>query len=222
MSYGWQIKYPLYLASSSPRRKYLLSLLDVPFKVIKPEGVTEYEPKERVSEPGKVALGNAIAKAKVVVDSLEKPCLVLGADTIVYLPDEERILFKPNNAEEAVEMLKTLSGRVHIVYTAVVLIGPYMDSYKQTIEMAHVEFQPLTMPEIEYYVESYKPLDKAGAYGAQDWIGAVALKKINGSFYTVMGLPVHTVWQFLKDFILSKTAPSDNAAKTTTYFSTNT
>lgn len=119
--------------------------------------------------------------------------IVVTADTVVIL--ENRILNKPADRVEAISMLTKLSGNTHTVMTGVCILSKEKEiSFDDTTE---VVFQPLTPDEIAYYVDNYKPYDKAGAYGAQDWIGMVAIKKISGSYFNVMGLPIHLVYQHL-------------------------
>jgi septum formation protein len=122
--------------------------------------------------------------------------IVISSDTVVILDNE--IMNKPLNRLEAIEMLSKLNGKTHTVITAVCLYSKEkvdcFDDYTQ------VTFKTLTREEIEFYVDNYKPYDKAGAYGAQDWIGLVAIEKINGSYFTVMGMPMHKVYEHLKKF----------------------
>ncbi len=127
--------------------------------------------------------------------------IVVTADTVVILKGS--IMNKPVDRNEAIAMLNALSGNTHHVMTGVCIMSKEKEiSFDDTTE---VTFQPLTSSEIEFYVDNYKPYDKAGAYGAQDWIGMVAIKKITGSYFNVMGLPIHLVYQYLhKDFLLSK------------------
>jgi septum formation protein len=122
--------------------------------------------------------------------------IVISSDTVVILDNE--IMNKPLHRLEAIEMLSKLNGKTHMVITAVCLYSKEkidcFDDYTQ------VTFKTLTREEIEFYVDTYKPYDKAGAYGAQDWIGLVAIEKINGSYFTVMGMPMHKVYEHLKKF----------------------
>jgi septum formation protein len=119
--------------------------------------------------------------------------IVVTADTVVIL--DQRILNKPADREEAIEMLSTLSGRTHTVITGVCVLSREKELVFD--DRTEVTFKSLTRDEIEFYVDVYKPFDKAGAYGAQDWIGMVAVERINGSYFNVMGLPVHRVYQEL-------------------------
>ena len=122
--------------------------------------------------------------------------IIVTADTVVILGDT--IMNKPHDRNEAIKMLRDLSGRTHFVMTGVCILSKEKEeSFDDTTE---VTFQSLSQTEIEYYVDTYKPFDKAGAYGAQDWIGMVAIQKITGSYFTVMGLPIHRVYQHLKNW----------------------
>ncbi len=198
---------PLILASGSPRRKLLLKILGIPFRIVVPE-VREEEPQCTVEDPEAIARTNAWRKGHAVWTRTLQQSFVVAADTIVYLPDQKRILSKPGTSLEAFSMLKLLSGRTHIVYTAVYLGFPesLAESGEEQemvwVEQAHVTFHTLSEEEIRYYVQMGAPLDKAGAYGAQDWIGITAIREIQGNFYTVMGLPVHSVWQRLKRWVI--------------------
>jgi len=180
---------PLILASSSPRRKYLMTEAGFNFTVEKPE-VDETWPKEIPVD--QVAKYLASKKAEFFRLKIHEE-IVVTADTVVILFNE--ILNKPADRHEAIEMLSRLSGRTHLVMTGVCILSKEKEeSFDDTTE---VEFQSLTRTEIEYYVDNYKPFDKAGAYGAQDWIGMVAIKKITGSYFNVMGLPIHKVYAHL-------------------------
>jgi septum formation protein len=159
------------------------------FTVEKPD-VDESFPKELPSD--QVAKYLAEKKAEVFRLSM-KDEIVVTADTIVIL--EDRILNKPLDRTEALSMLGDLSGNTHKVITGVCILSKEKEeSFDDTTE---VTFQKLTKDEIKFYVDNYKPFDKAGAYGAQDWIGMVAIQKIVGSYFNVMGLPIHKVYQHL-------------------------
>jgi septum formation protein len=183
---------PLLLASSSPRRKFLLTEAGFTFSVEKPE-VDETWPKELPVD--QVAKYLAAKKAEYFRLRIHDE-IVVTADTVVILFND--ILNKPANRNEAIEMLSKLSGRTHIVMTGVCILSKEKEeSFDDTTE---VTFQSLTREEIEFYVDHYKPFDKAGAYGAQDWIGMVAIKQIAGSYFNVMGLPIHKVYAHLKNW----------------------
>ncbi len=183
-------KHPLILASSSPRRQYLMREAGYDFTVEKPD-IDESFPKELPVE--QVAKYLASKKAEYFRIELHNE-IVITADTVVIL--DNTILNKPENRDEAISMLSRLSGRTHLVMTGVcILSSGKEESFDDTTE---VTFKKLSPAEIEFYVDTYKPFDKAGAYGAQDWIGLVAIEKIIGSYFNVMGLPMHKVYEHLK------------------------
>lgn len=184
------IQRPLILASSSPRRQYLMKEAGFAFTVEKPD-VEESFPAEMPVE--QVAKYLASKKAEFFRPQIHNE-IVVTADTVVIL--EGKIMNKPVDRNEAIDMLSQLSGKTHLVMTGVCIIAKEKEeSFDDTTE---VTFQSLSNKEIEYYVDNYKPFDKAGAYGAQDWIGMVAIQKITGSYFNVMGLPIHKVYQHLK------------------------
>jgi septum formation protein len=189
------------LASQSPRRKQLLEWAEVPFQIISQftdESFPATMPVEEV--PVHVARQKALATKAHVKDAYHGQLSgepVLAADTIVVLDDE--VINKPCDLEEAVAMLKKLSGRTHRVITGVVILsGQHEISFADVTE---VEFHELTESQIRFYVEKYSPLDKAGAYAIQEWIGVVGIKSIKGDFYNVMGLPVSRVLQSLRELV---------------------
>lgn len=185
-----QLPTKLILASASPRRQSLLSEAGLKFEiVVKP--VNEDFPEQLKRE--QVALFLAAKKASAYNDEVNNGYTVITADTIVCLDDE--ILNKPADADEAFQMLKKLSGRTHEVITAV-CIRNSTDSISFHV-VTSVTFRPITGREIEWYVENYKPFDKAGAYGIQEWIGLVAITKIEGSYNNVVGLPVAELYREL-------------------------
>ncbi len=186
--------YKVLLASNSPRREELLRGIDIDFEVKVLPDIDESYPDNIPSE--EIAEFVAIKKAKPYAASLHEDELLLTADTIVLL--EDTVLGKPANKKEAKQMLRQLSGKTHRVITGVCLTS----TKKQTSFSAtsDVEFGKLTDQEIEYYVEHYSPMDKAGAYGVQEWIGYVAVKHINGSYYNIMGLPIQRVYRELIKF----------------------
>jgi septum formation protein len=181
------------LASGSPRRKELLSAILPNFIVRVPEVDEQFPSSLRGKE---IAEYLAALKADAALQSLGSNEIALTSDTIVWLGDE--VLNKPGNAEEAAEMLRKLSGRKHEVITAISLV----DHSKKVLlsDTTQVQFKSLTEDEIGFYVNNFKPFDKAGAYGIQEWIGYIGVTSIEGSFYTVMGLPVHLVYDALKAF----------------------
>ena len=183
-------KYDVVLASNSPRRRELLSELGVDFRVETLPGIDETPP------PGFPArqVAEYVSQVKAKAYALAPNELLITADTVVILGDE--VLGKPHDAEQARTMLRHLSGQVHHVVTGVsVTTSQGMQSFSA---VSAVEFDNLTDDEIDYYVTRYKPMDKAGAYGIQEWIGFIGVKGITGSFYNVMGLPVQRLYSLLK------------------------
>ena len=182
------------LASQSPRRKELLNLLDLNFKVEIPE-VNEIYPDNL--EVVKVAEYLANLKADTFIN-ISSDTVVITADTVVIL--DEQILGKPKNKTEASKMLQCLSNRNHKVMT-----GVCIKSKDKTISFSNttkVFFKELTYSEINYYIENYKPFDKAGSYGIQEWIGAIGITKIEGSYFNVVGLPINHLYKNLKEYFL--------------------
>lgn len=179
------------LASQSPRRKQLLEWAEVDFEVII-EPVDESFPPGMA--PADVAVYIAQQKAAAVRDKTDK--IIIAADTIVVLKNE--IIGKPFDRDHAISTLQKLSGQHHQVITGVVITNNGKEiSFSDTTD---VEFHPLTQQQIEFYVDKYRPYDKAGAYAIQEWIGVVGIKKVKGDFYNVMGLPVSRVVQQLANF----------------------
>lgn len=192
------LNFRLILASASPRRRQLLLGLDLPVEVTSTD-VDETPPAGMPNE--QVAEHLALKKANAYSGPLAEDQVLITADTTVIVDDQ--LLNKPESAADAVRMLTLLAGRTHKVVTGVCLRSP-----AHTIafsDIAEVTFSALTPEEIAYYVERHKPFDKAGAYGVQDWIGYAAVERINGSFYTVMGLPLHRVYRTLNE-LAAKTA----------------
>jgi septum formation protein len=181
----------LILGSKSPRRNELMAGLGLPF-IVKTQEVEENFPASMA--PFEVASYIAQKKAKSFRQNLEVKDLLITADTVVIIKDE--ILNKPNNKEEAMGMLQKLSGKIHQVVTGVCM----MDVTKTVNfeDLTEVHFKEMEERELKEYVEKFQPYDKAGAYGVQEWIGYVAVYKMVGSFYNVMGLPVHRIYEELK------------------------
>ena len=185
------LKYKLILASNSPRRKELLAGLGVPFEVRVLQDIDEHYPESLpVNEVARyIAKEKADAYRRVVASDE----LIITADTVVIVGDE--ILGKPVDETDAVRMLQLLSGRTHQVTTGVCLLTAEKERcFDVTTD---VTFKPLTDEEIHYYVDRYRPFDKAGAYGIQEWIGYIGVTGLNGSYYNVMGLPVQRIYQEL-------------------------
>ena len=187
-------KYKILLASKSPRRRELLSQLRIPFNVITIGGIDESFPD---SIPA-IEVPQYISEMKADADQpmIKENDLVITADTMVICGD--RIMGKPKDMTEAKEMLRFLSGKTHCVATGVTISTQNRRTSFTTV--TDVTFADISDDEITYYVENFLPLDKAGAYGIQEWIGVVAVSGIKGSYYNVMGLPVHRLYQELKLF----------------------
>ncbi len=179
------------LASQSPRRKQLLEWAEVPFEVIVKETDESYPNHLSVTD---IAIHIAKNKALAVQKQAGTALPILAADTIVVLGNE--IIGKPKNREDAVNILLKLSGNQHKVITGVVILNGASES--SFADITEVAFHTLTKEQIEFYIDKYKPYDKAGAYAIQEWIGVVGIKSISGDFYNVMGLPVSRVVQALK------------------------
>ena len=178
------------LASQSPRRKQLLEWAEVDFEVLV---VPTDESYPEGLQPEDVAMHIALQKAKAVRE-LAGNRTVIAADTIVVL--ETEIIGKPADRDDAIRILTKLSGSKHRVITGVVIV----DGDNETVfyDSTEVEFHPLTLEQISFYVDHYQPFDKAGAYAIQEWIGVVGIKRVHGDFYNVMGLPVSRVVQVLQ------------------------
>jgi len=181
------------LASKSPRRQELLRLMDIDFRIVLKD-VDESYP-ENLS-PEEIAVYVAEKKAKAFDESIGDE-VVLTADTIVAI--DGKILGKPDTPDHAFEMLQMLSGKVHRVVTGVCLL--YKHKYNLFHDVSEVFFRKLTDEEIRFYVDKYQPLDKAGAYGIQEWIGLIGIDRINGSYTNVVGLPTEKLYQQLKRLV---------------------
>ncbi|MBB3187141.1 Maf-like protein [Microbacter margulisiae] len=184
--------YRIILASQSPRRQELLRGLDIPFAVRVLPDVDESFPLEL--RAGNIPLYLAKKKSEAYHSIMLEDVILITADTIVWLDDH--VLGKPADQSEAVKMLKKLSGKIHHVYTGVCVRS--LNKQVDFVADSKVHFSKLTEEEIQYYVERYHPLDKAGSYGVQEWIGYIGVKSIEGSFYNVMGLPIHQLYEILK------------------------
>ena len=183
------MKYKIILASNSPRRKELLAGLDVQFEVRIIPGIDESYPETLPTM--EIAEYIAQKKAKAYRETMADDELIITADTIVVLDD--KVLGKPKDAEEARCMLHALSGKTHQVVTGVVLTTK--EQQKHFSVVSNVTFKTLSDNEIDYYVDTYKPMDKAGAYGIQEWIGYVGVTRLEGSYFNVMGLPVQRIYE---------------------------
>lgn len=187
-------RYRIILASASPRRKELLSKLDIGFTVKVLHDVDESFPASLsvVQVPQYISR----KKADAYCQEMQENDMVITADTVVAVG--RRILGKPKSAEEARDMLKLLSDRYHRVVTGVTIMTAKRTETFATV--SRVRFTRLNDEEIDYYISKYKPFDKAGAYGIQEWIGMVGITELNGSYFNVMGLPVQRLYAKLKEF----------------------
>lgn len=184
----------LILASNSPRRKELMTQAGFEFDIL----VRPTEETWPTHIPTADIAGYLAIKKAKAFDDFNDSTLILCADTIVVIDNE--VLNKPSDKKEAQQMLQKLSGRSHIVYTGVCLKEG--ERYKSIVDQTIVEFKKLTDWEIDYYIENCKPFDKAGSYGVQDFIGMAGITELKGSFFTVMGLPVHKVYELLEPFLV--------------------
>ncbi len=189
-------RYNVILASNSPRRRELLTDLGIDFQVKTLKGVDESYPHDLpVLE---IAEYISRKKAQAYKSQMSAHQLIITADTVVILGDE--VLGKPADAADARRMLRELSGKTHKVVTGVTIATTC--NIKSFSAVTDVEFAPLSDEDINYYVDHYRPLDKAGAYGIQEWIGCMGVRHISGSFYNVMGLPLHRLYSELNQFIM--------------------
>lgn len=187
--------YEIILATQSPRRHSLMKGAGFSYNVIIPEGIEEVFPE--TMEETEVPVYLAKLKASWFVGKLTNKQIIITADTIVAY--KGKVLGKPGSLEEAVEMLSLLSGRTHDVVTGVCFLS--LDKEHAFSSVSRVHFRKFSKEEIFYYVNNYKPLDKAGSYGAQEWIGYVGIEWIEGSYFNVMGLPIQQVYTELEKFI---------------------
>jgi septum formation protein len=178
------------LASQSPRRKQLLEWAEIPFEVVVRETDESYPENLSITQ---IAIHIARNKALAVKNEAVGEAVILAADTIVVL--EDTLIGKPRDRQDAINILNRLNGRKHKVVTGVVILGGHEEM--SFADITEVEFHTLTEDQIIFYVDKYKPYDKAGAYAIQEWIGVVGIKNISGDFYNVMGLPISRVVQAL-------------------------
>jgi MAF protein len=187
--------YKIYLASKSPRRRELLADMGIDYELLSAEVEESYDPSMHPAE-----VVQYLSRLKLsAVDFSQYPAntIFIACDTIVVM--DGRILGKPKDDEDALQMLHQLSGHTHTVLSGLTVATPNhsLTDYRST----EVTFAELSDGELRYYVEHYRPLDKAGAYGVQEWIGCVGIKSIHGSFYNVMGLPTRLLWEMLGKII---------------------
>ena len=188
------IPYKVILASNSPRRKELLAGLDLQFEVRVLQDIDESYPNDLPTL--KIAEFISKKKADAYIGTMAADELVITADTVVILGDE--VVGKPHDEADAKRMLGELSGRTHQVATGVTLSTNERQMSFSVV--TNVTFKQLTSDEIDYYVHTYRPMDKAGAYGIQEWIGYIGVTALEGSYFNVMGLPVQRIYEALKTF----------------------
>lgn len=186
-------KYNIVLGSNSPRRKELLGGLDISFEVKAMPDIDESYPSTLWKEEIPVFL--AKQKADAYAETMEDDTLLITADTIVWLAG--KVYGKPTDEADAKEMLRALSGETHEVITGVCITTKARQ--KAFYAVSKVTFAALEEKEIDYYIKQYKPYDKAGSYGVQEWIGYIGVERLEGSFYNVMGLPVRMLYSYLKE-----------------------
>lgn len=187
-------KYEILLASNSPRRRELLAGLDIEYRVTALPEVDESYPATLSGE--EIPLYISQEKAAAYRSQMKENTLLITADTIVWL--DGRVYGKPHDLDDAKAMLRALSGKTHTVITGVTLTS--MQKQISFAVSTEVDFAPLSDDEIDYYVDRYRPLDKAGAYGVQEWIGYIGVTGLHGSYYNVMGLPIQRLYTELKRF----------------------
>ncbi|MCU0448386.1 MAG: Maf family nucleotide pyrophosphatase [Bernardetiaceae bacterium] len=188
--------YRLILASGSPRRQQLLRELGLPYR-------QWIKPIDEIVPPHVAALDAAsylaAQKAAAFEGQIAPDELVITADTVVIC--QGQLLGKPADAAEARQMLSLLAGQAHEVITGVCLHSQHRTLVQS--DLTRVHFRALSQAEIDFYIQHYQPFDKAGAYGAQDWVGMVAIERLEGSYFNVMGLPTHLLYQMLLNFVAS-------------------
>lgn len=190
---NWFPKYNYILASKSPRRQQLLRSLGIEFQ-IKVNDVDEIFPEDL--QPIEIPVYLAELKARFFLQELKEGDLLITADTMVFLGNRE--IGKPRDMKEAENLLNLLSGKEHQVISGVCLTS--VDKQKSFHAVTNVQFKDLSKEEINFYIQSWQPFDKAGAYGIQEWIGYIAITHIEGSFYNVMGLPVQKLYEEIQNF----------------------
>lgn len=188
-------EYRLILASQSPRRKMLLEGLDLSFEILVKDDIGEDYPEEL--DMDEIPEYLAKKKSDHYTDLLDNKTIVITADTIVWF--ENKLVGKPVDFQDAKHIIERLSGNTHTVVTGVCLRSA--EKIKVFHSVSEVHFSELSQTEIDYYIATYQPFDKAGAYGIQEWIGYIGIEKIEGSFYNVMGLPVQMLYHELSEFV---------------------
>ncbi len=187
-------KYHIVLVSQSPRRRELLKGLELKFECTSVDTDESYPASLR---NGEIPMHIAEQKADAYLPQMTDNTLAITADTVVLI--NGRVLGKPKNRQESIDMLHTLSGNAHQVITGVCIFTKI--KRKTFYVLTDVQFTPLTDAEIEHYIDIYKPFDKAGSYGVQEWIGFIGIEKITGSYFNVMGLPVQRLYKELDMFL---------------------
>lgn len=182
------------LGSQSPRRRELMAGLDIPFTAISIDADETYPASLQARD---IPLYISRAKARAYEAQLTSNDLLITADTIVWVDDH--MLGKPHDDVQAKQMLRELSGQTHQVYTGVTFL--YQGKYESFVDKTDVTFRKLTDAEIDYYVSHYRPLDKAGAYGVQEYIGYIGVTKMEGSYFNVMGFPIGRVYEQLQHYL---------------------
>ena len=189
------LKPNIILGSQSPRRRELMAGLDIPFSCVTIDADESYPAELKA---GDIPLYISRAKARAYVSELKENDLLITSDTIVWLNGE--MLGKPQDEDDAKEMLARLSGQTHEVYTAV-CFADKNGELETWVDCTKVTFNTLSEEDIDYYVSKYRPLDKAGAYGVQEWIGYVGVTRMEGSYFNVMGFPICHVYERLKKYL---------------------
>lgn len=187
-------KYKVILASKSPRRRELLEMLDIPFEIHTKDGIDETYPDSMPA--AEVAEFLSRLKGEAYSADIVDNEMVITADTVVIL--DNKIYGKPKDEDDAIDMLMALQGKTHTVATGVTIATK--EKLMSFSVFTGVTFAVISREEAAWYVKNYRPLDKAGAYGIQEWIGCAAVAGIEGSFYNVMGLPVHQLYKALKEW----------------------
>lgn len=182
------------LGSQSPRRRELMKGIDIPFTAVNIETSENY-PAEL--QEGSIPLYISRAKAHAYEAHLTNEDLLITADTIVWVNGE--MLGKPHNEEQAREMLRKLSGCTHRVFTGVTFL--YQGQYESFVDETLVTFKTLSEEEMDYYIRTYRPFDKAGAYGVQEYIGYIGVTRMEGSYFNVMGFPICRVYEKIKQYL---------------------
>ncbi len=187
--------YRILLASKSPRRRELMRDMNIPFEIISTDVEEDFDPALPPEEVVKYL--SQLKLSPLDMTQYSDNTIFIACDTIVVI--DGKIIGKPKSEDEAMEMLRALSGHAHRVLSGLTVATPQraLTDYRAS----EVVFDDLTEEEMAYYVRQFRPLDKAGAYGVQEWIGCVGIRSINGSFYNVMGLPTRLLWRMLKELV---------------------